>query len=250
MLRDGAYLCGIGLFGRSSAAAAGKVGAQGDVALTMAAHAHLGLTADEVLTTTRAVRKRLDFERPVSRELLEECVDIARQAPSGRNRQQWDFIFVGDGPRKAAIANIWLAGLQVQRGGDDLTRDSSFRGWQRIAESLGDLASRLHDAPWLLIPCVRVSARAELGDVRGQAGAWGSVLPAVWSFMLAARERGLGTAWTTAHLTYEREVAQILGIPFATVVQTALTPVAHTIGTDFKPARRALAADFIHWDSW
>lgn len=231
-------------------AVTGKVESPSEVELVVAANVNLGLTADEVLTTTRAVRKRLDFQRPVSRELLEECVEIARQAPSGRNRQRWDFIFVGDRARKAAIADLWLAGLQVNQGGDDATRDSSHAGWQRIAESLGDLAARLHDAPWLLIPCVRVSSRAELGDVRGQAGARGSVLPAVWSFMLAARERGLGTAWTTAHLSYEPDVAQVLGIPFDTVVQAALTPVAYTVGTDFKPARRAPTEDFIHWDTW
>jgi nitroreductase len=216
----------------------------------MASDTGLGLSADEVLTTTRAARRRLDFERPVARELLQDCVDIARQAPSGRNRQRWDFIFVEDAPRKRAIAEWWLAGLRSGGSGGDLTRDTSPEGWRQIAGSLAHLAARLHEAPWLLIPCVRVQSRAELVGVRGQAEAWGSVLPAVWSFMLAARERGLGTAWTTAHLTYEREVAEILEIPYDTVVQAALTPVAHTVGTDFRPARRAPAADFIHWNAW
>ena len=218
--------------------------------MAMDSHATLGLSADEVLTTTRAVRRRLDFDQPVPRELLQDCVDIARQAPSGRNRQRWDFVFVGDSARKKAVTEWWLAGLRAGQPGGDVTRDASTAGWQRIAVSLDDLASRLHEAPWLMIPCVRVDSRAELDDVRGQAGAWGSVLPAVWSFMLAARERGLGTAWTTAHLTFEREVAEIVGIPYDTVVQAALTPVAHTVGTDFKPARRAPVHDFIHWDQW
>jgi nitroreductase len=216
----------------------------------MDSNARLGLSADEVLTTTRAVRRRLDFERPVARELLRDCVTVARQAPSGRNRQRWDFVFVGDGPRKREVAEWWLAGLRAGQPGGALTRDGSSAGWRRIAASLDDLASRLHDAPWLMIPCVRVDSRAELDDLRGQAGAWGSVLPAVWSFMLAARERGLGTAWTTAHLTFEREVAGVLGIPYDTVVQTALTPVAHTVGTDFALARRAPTEDFVHWDEW
>jgi len=210
----------------------------------------LGLSADEVLTTTRAVRKRLDFTRPVDTEVLQDCVEIARQAPSGRNRQRWDFIFVGDESTKMAVTRWWLAGLRAGAPGGSDTRDASPAGWQRIAESLSDLAARLHEAPWLLIPCVRVESRAELSDVRGQAGAWGSVLPAVWSFMLAARERGLGTAWTTAHLTYEREVAELLNIPYENVVQAALTPVAYTVGTDFKPARRAPAESFLHWDRW
>jgi nitroreductase len=212
--------------------------------------AGLGLSADEVLTTTRAVRKRLDFQRPVAPELLGDCVEIARQAPSGRNRQRWDFVFVGDREQKKVVGDWWLAGLRAGQAGGDLTRDTSAAGWRRIAESLDALASRITEAPWLMIPCVRVDSRAELSDVRGQAGAWGSVLPAVWSFMLAARERGLGTAWTTAHLTYEREVAEALGIPYDTVVQAALTPIAHTVGTDFAPARRAPTDHFIHWDAW
>ena len=216
----------------------------------MTADTNLGLSADEVLTTTRAVRKRLDFERPVGRKVLQECVDIARQAPSGRNRQRWDFVFVGEPQRKKVVADWWLRGLQSGQPGGSATRDGSTAGWHRIKSSLDDLASRLHDAPWLLIPCVRVDSRAELDDVRGQAGAWGSVLPAVWSFMLAARERGLGTAWTTAHLTFEREVAELVGIPYDTVVQAALTPVAYTVGTDFMAARRAPTQDFIHWDMW
>lgn len=211
---------------------------------------NLGLSADEVLTTTRAVRKRLDFERPVGREVIQNCVSIARQAPSGRNRQRWDFVFVEDHQRKKAVADLWLRGLRAGQTGGAVTRDASTTGWHRIASSLDDLASRIHAAPWLLIPCVRVDSRAELADVRGQAGAWGSVLPAVWSFMLAARERGLGTAWTTAHLTFEREVAEVIGIPYDTVVQAALTPVAYTVGTNFLPARRAPTHDFIHWDMW
>jgi nitroreductase len=212
--------------------------------------AGLGLSADEVLTTTRAVRKRLDYSRPVERAVLADCVRIASQAPSGRNRQRWDFIFVGDTATKAAVTRWWLAGLRKGQPSGGTTRDASPAGWQRIAASLDDLASRLHEAPWLVIPTVRVDSRAELHDVRGQAGAWGSVFPAFWSFMLAARERGLGTAWTTAHLSYEWEVAEVLGLPYDTVVQGALSPVAYTLGTDFRPGRRAAAEDFIHWDRW
>jgi nitroreductase len=216
----------------------------------MTNHPGLGLSADEVLTTTRTVRKRLDYSRPVDGSLLEECVRIATQAPSGRNRQRWDLVFVGDDRTKREVVRWWLAGLRVALPGGHTTRDESPAGWQRIAASLDDLASRLHEAPWLVIPCVRVDSRAELDDVRGQAGAWGSVLPAFWSFMLAARERGLGTAWTTAHLSYEREVAQVLGLPYDTVVQCALSPIAYTSGTDFRQARRAAAESFVHWDRW
>ena len=215
----------------------------------------LGLSAEEVLTTTRTVRKRLDLQRPVPREVIEECVRVAVQAPSGRNRQQWDFVFVEEPDRKRAVADIWLRGLTAGDGSGSagpLPTRMSFASaeWRRIAESLGHLAQHLHEVPVLLIPCLRVDDRSSLDTIRGQAGNWGSVLPAFWSFMLAARERGLGTAWTTAHLTYEREMAELLDIPYDTVVQAALTPVAYTIGTSFKPGPRADSDDFLHWDQW
>lgn len=216
----------------------------------------LGLSADQVLTTTRAVRKRLDLSRPVPRDVVEDCLRIALQAPSGRNRQRWDFVFVEDRQTRKAVAQLWLEGLMTpppaSGGSGSAFSRMSFGapGWGRITDSLRHLAGHLHEVPLLLIPCLRVESRAELESVRGQAGAWGSVLPAFWSFMLAARERGLGTAWTTNHLSYEREMAALLGIPYATVVQVALTPVAYTLGTDFKPGPRARAEDFAHWDRW
>lgn len=216
----------------------------------------LGLTADEVLTTTRAVRKRLDYSRPVPRRVIEDAVAVATQAPSGRNRQHWDFVFVEDPDLKEQVARIWHAGLAAAVPGAPAGAPTHSRmrfdspQWVRIRDSLGHLAAHLHEMPMLMIPTLRVGSRDELASIRGQAGAWGSVIPAFWSFMLATRERGIGTAWTTAHLTYEREMADLLGLPFDEVVQVALTPIAYTIGTDFKPARRAPAEEFIHWDRW
>lgn len=214
----------------------------------------LGLTADEVLTTTRAVRKRLDLSRDVPRELIEDCIRIALQAPSGRNRQRWDFIFIDDMELRTEVAEIWRNGLSkpaFNGTGHAQTRMQFDSGeWRRIAASLDHLAQNIEHVPVLLIPCVRVDSRAEIEAVRGQAGVWGSVLPAFWSFMLAARERGLGTAWTTAHLSYEREMAELLNIPYETVVQAALTPVAYTRGTRFKVASRADQHDFTHWNGW
>ncbi|MGW4463895.1 nitroreductase family protein [Micromonospora sp. NPDC004704] len=216
----------------------------------------LGLSADEVLTTTRAVRRRLDLRRPVPRDVIEDCLRIAVQAPSGRNRQRWDFVFVEDPDTRAAVAQLWRLGLMTPppasgEAGPAFSRMSfASAQWDRIAGSLHHLAEHLHEVPLLLIPCLRVESRAELASVRGQAGAWGSVIPAFWSFMLAARERGLGTAWTTSHLSYEREMADLLGIPYDTVVQVALTPVAYTLGTDFKPGPRSDAEAFAHWDRW
>lgn len=215
---------------------------------------HLGLDADQVLTTTRAVRRRLDLTRPVPRAVISDCVRVAAQAPSGRNRQQWDLLFVEDADTRAAVADIWRRGLVSGVGASSgpVPTRMSFDSdeWRRIAASLDHLSVHLHEVPLLLIPCVRVGSRSESDSVRGQAGQWGSVLPGFWSFMLAARERGLGTAYTTCHLTYEREMADLLGIPFDGVVQAALTPVAYTIGTDFRPGPRVDHTEFLHWDRW
>ena len=219
-------------------------------------HPSLGLTADEVLTTTRAVRRRLDLTRPVPRELIQEAVKVATQAPTGRNQQQWDFVFVDDEATKRKVADIWRAGLMAgapdEHSSAPLPTRMSFASseWGRIRGSLGHLIQHLHEVPELMIPVVRVARREELSSIRGQAHNWGSVIPATWSFMLAARERGLGTAWTVAHLTYEREMADLLGLPFDTTVQVALIPVAYTIGTEFKPASRADDRNFSHWNRW
>lgn len=215
----------------------------------------LGLGAEEVLLTTRAVRKRLDLNRPVPRAVIDSCVRIATQAPSGRNRQQWDFLFIEDRETKAAAADIWRRGLMAGVPGEPhgpvpSRMDFGSQQWDRIAGSLQHLALHLHEVPLLMIPCLRVGNRSELRSIRGQAGSWGSVVPAFWSFMLAAREHGLGTAWTTSHLSYEGEMADLLGIPTERVVQVALTPIAYTIGTDFKPAARADHRLFAHWDRW
>jgi nitroreductase len=216
----------------------------------------LGLTADEVLTTTRAVRRRLDLTRPVPRELIQEAVAVATQAPTGRNQQQWDFVFVDDPATKTDMANLWRAGLAqrnpYEQHGLPIPTRGSFTSaeWARIRSSLGYLIEHLHEVPVLMIPVVQVATRAELSTVHGQANSWGSVLPATWSFMLAARERGLGTCWTIGHLAYEREMADLLGLPFDTTVQVALTPVAYTIGNDFKPAPRVDARKFTHWNRW
>ena len=213
----------------------------------------LRLSADDVLTTTRAVRRRLDLSRPVSRQVIADCVRIATQAPSGRNRQRWDFVVVDDPAMRAKVADVWRRGLLAPTGIDPTAgsrMNLAGAEWNRIAHSVDRLARVLHDVPALLVAGVRVDGRDELDTIRGQAGAWGSVLPAVWSFMLAARERGIGTAWTTCHLSYEREMAEVLGIPYDRVVQAALTPVAYTLGTSFRPAQRADPDTFIHWNSW
>lgn len=210
----------------------------------------LKLTADEVLATTRAVRKRLDFDRDVDRSLIQECLDIALQAPSGSNRQPWHFIVIGDEQTKRKVSALYAKAFAVYaqtptQGGQQSTADRS----ELVRSSAQYLADNMHRSPYLLIPVVQ--GRAEkLTTTVSQAGFWGSAAPALWSFMLAARARGLGTAWTTLHLGYERETAEILGIPYDQYTQVALTPIAHTIGLDFKLAAREPSSQVTHWDQW
>lgn len=216
----------------------------------------LGLSADELLTTTRAVRKRLDFDRPVDPVLITECMDIALQAPTGGNRQDWQFVVVTDAAKKAALAELYRQAWSVyvespyfptnEPPREDPAVQASF---ERIADSAQYLSDNLERAPVFLIPCLSVS-RVDRPSWGGAASRLGSVIQASWSFMLAARERGLGTCWTTLHLAYEQQAAEILGIPYDECSQVALIPVAHTIGTDFRPGTREPLARVLHWNEW
>lgn len=207
----------------------------------------LGLSADEVLTTTRAVRKRLDLERPVEREVLMECIEIAHQAPTGSNMQGWRWLFVDDPEKKKALADMYRTNFYPYVNAPD--RPKSNDQGERILDSATYLADILDQVPVLLIPLH--AGRLDVGTPTfGQASAWGSLLPAVWSFMLALRERGLGSAWTTLHLPHEKQAAELLGVPFDAYTQAGLFPVAYTKGTDFKPATRLPAEKFVRWNSW
>jgi nitroreductase len=213
----------------------------------------LPLGPDELLTTTRSVRRRLDLTRPVPMELVRECLEIALQAPSGSNRQGWQWVVVTDPAKRDLIGRIYrraahgyLAseGSAARLSADDPERAEEQR---RVGESVAWLADRMGQVPVLLLPCLQVDS-GEL-PAGNQAGLWGSVLPAAWSYMLAARARGLGTAWTTLHLAYEAEVAELLGLP-ATVRQAALIPTAFHTGEGFRPARRQPLDEVLHVDRW
>jgi nitroreductase len=213
----------------------------------------LNLSADEVLTTTRSVRKRLDFDKPVEREVVMECLDIALQAPTGSNRQGWQWVFVDDPDKKQALRDIYLpnflsyAQLPKPRYGDEDPRAERF---DAVAGSAMYLAENFHRAPILMIPLIE--GRID-NSVDGMgASFWGSLLPAVWSFMLALRERGIGSAWTTLHLINggERQAADLLGIPHDKYSQAGLFPIAYTQGTDFKQASRLPAEQLTHWNEW
>jgi nitroreductase len=200
---------------------------------------------DEVLRTTRAVRRRLDLDRPVPREVILECLQLAIQAPTASNRQDWRWLVVTDAGKRAALAELYAAtgsaylAAAAENAADDQTR--------RVYESALALTHTLHRVPVHVIPCIE--QRLDGAPTIMTASAYGSIMPATWSFLLALRARGLGSVWTTLHLAREAEAAELLGIPSG-VTQVALLPVAYTIGTDFKPARRGPVEEVTYWDSW
>jgi nitroreductase len=207
-------------------------------------------STDRLLTTTRSVRKRLDFSRPVPRDVLETCLEIALQAPSGGNQQGWHFVVVTDPVKRKALADIYRRGWEIYVGmerpamaADDLRT----RQLPRVVDSAQYLADHFHEAPVMIVPCIE--GRVEQLPAFVQASMYGSILPAVWSLMLALRSRGLGSAWTTIHLMYEQEAAAVLGIPDG-FTQAALLPVAYYTGTDFKPAKRLSLSSVVSWNGW
>jgi nitroreductase len=204
------------------------------------------LTPDELLSTTRAVRRRLDLSRPVERAVIEDCLRLAQQAPSGSNAQKWHFVVVMDPVRRAAVGELWRDGAERYLAAADAQPQPSQN--DRLLDSVRHLAAHIHEVPVHVIPCVMGRTDGEPAPV--QAGRWASVMPAAWSFMLAARTRGLGTVWTSFHLAREREAADILGIPYEEAMQAALIPVAYTLGASFKPARRKPLDTMVHWDIW
>jgi nitroreductase len=214
----------------------------------------LDLSVDELLSTTRAVRKRLDLERPVERDVILDCLRLAAQAPSASNRQPWHFMIVTDAHLRGQIAHLYrLSYRKYAASGfsaghlfpDD---DARRRIQQRVQSSADYLAEHLHEVPVFVIPCF--GGRIDGASSADQAGRWGSVIQAAWSFMLAARSRGLGTCWTSLHLEHEQEAARILGIPYEEVTQVSLIPVAYSKGTEFQAARRQPLDEFVHWDRW
>src|ERR1700712_5479266 len=211
----------------------------------------LDLSIDELLTTTRSVRKRLDLEKPVPRDVLMECLELALQAPTGSNEQGWQFVFVDDAEKKKALADIYRTAATPYLDAPKPTYgDSRDERTPLVVDSAKYLNDHLHEVPTMLIPCLEGSPDGAPAGM--SAGFWGSILPAAWSFMLALRSRGLGSAWTTLHLIGdgEKQAAGILGIPFDRYAQGGLFPIAYTKGTDFKPAKRLPAEQLAHWDTW
>ncbi len=215
----------------------------------------LPLDPDQLLSTTRAVRKRLDTTRDVPNSLIEECAAAALQAPSGSNELTMQFVIVKDPAKRAAIAEIyaecWKIYEQLPFFAGALKRaDDSHQAQQdRVTDSATYLSQHMAEMPVLVIACTGIRTR-DPQPMMATAATMGNILPATWSFMLAARARGLGTAWTTLHLMQEQRVAELLGIPFETVAQVCLFPLAYTVGTDFKPAMRPDPKTILHHNGW
>jgi nitroreductase len=208
-------------------------------------HPLLPLSIDEVLTTTRAVRRRLDLERPVDRSVVEECLQLAFQAPNGSNGQDWHWVLVDDPGLRQEMAELYRAGM-ADHAARDRSGESTPRSDPRMTASVLYLAEHLARVPVLVVPTI--GRRYGTTTTFQQASRWGSILPAVWSFQLALRSRGLGSAWTTIHLYREAEMAELLGIPLDQHAQAGLFPVAYTKGTRFVPADRDLSASRVGWN--
>tara|TARA_Y100000588_G_scaffold177351_1_gene191333 strand:+ start:461 stop:1153 length:693 start_codon:yes stop_codon:yes gene_type:complete len=226
----------------------------------------LPLGLDELLTTTRSVRRRLDFSKPIAREVIEQCVEIAMQAPTPSNLQNWHFVIVRDPVKRMALADLYRKGREIYVTLPSATANVDFGDparnaiQQRIEKSAQYLNKNFQEAPVLVVPCIEgrtdlppdaeVPGWGHVPPVLLQSAQWGSIAPATWSFMLAARARGLGTCWTSLHLYFEEEAADILGIPYPDVMQACLLPLAYTKGTNFRSGKRDPLDSIVHWDDW
>lgn len=204
---------------------------------------------DELLSTTRAVRKRLDFDRAVPRDVIEECIGLSQQAPTGTNSQGWRWLIIEDAEKRAGLAELYKKMADIYLGEEGRkAAESGDAQTARVLDSAVFLAENLQNAPVHVIPCLQ-GRPPEGTPLMGIAAMMGSIFPAVWSFQLALRARGLGSCLTSLHLAHEKEAAELLGIPVE-VSQVALLPVAYTKGTDFKRANRPDPSTIIHYDKW
>jgi nitroreductase len=199
---------------------------------------------DRLLTTTRSVRRRLDLARPVEPEVILECLDLAVQAPTASGVQRWRWMIVTDPEKRAALADLYRQGnveFQKMMAGRGAHESDAFY------ESANFLIDHLQEVPVHVVPCIE--GRAEGRGAEGAVALYASIMPAAWSFMLALRSRGLGSVWTTLHVSREQEAAELLGIPDG-VTQVGLLPVAYTLGTEFKAAHRQPADEVTYWNTW
>jgi nitroreductase len=199
---------------------------------------------DRLLATTRSVRRRLDLSRPVEPDVIMECLNLAVQAPTASGVQRWRWMIVTDPDKRAALADLYRKGnveFQKMMAGRGAHESDAFY------ESANFLVDHFEEVPVHVVPCIE--GRAEGRGAEGAIALYASIMPAAWSFMLALRSRGLGSVWTTLHVSREQEAAELLGIPDG-ITQVGLLPVAYTLGTDFKPAHRQPAEEVTYWNTW
>ena len=209
------------------------------------------LSNDDLLSTTRVVRRRLDLTRAVPRALVEECLALAVQAPTASNRQQWHWVFVDDPTQIARLADCYRAAPKDAAplpAGAWLEREANAPSTENLRASHDFLAENMHRVPLILIPCHL--GRVDHAPVARQAALWGSLYPAVWNLLLALRTRGLVAAWTTAHLTDEQTAARILSIPYEDYTQGGMFPIAYPLGDKFSRAARRPTSEIVHWNTW
>jgi nitroreductase len=204
---------------------------------------------DRLLSTTRAVRKRLDLARPVERETILECIGLSQQAPTGSNSQGWRWLVVDDPGVRKELAGLYKQAADAYLEMARSNLDASDKQTARVYDSAFWLVDHLPEVPVHVIPCIQGRIPEKGGNMAG-AGLYGSIFPAVWSFQLALRSRGLGSALTTLHIIHERAAAEILGLDYDTVSQVGLLPVAYTKGTDFKLAKRPPASEITRFNRW
>ena len=201
-------------------------------------------TVDKLLTTTRSVRRRLDLTRPVDPAVIEECLEIAVQAPQGSNNYRYHFLVVTDPGKRRVLGDLYRQAFEQFYPAAGTSRQTMA---PRDMESSIALNEHFQDVPMVIIPCV--VGRPEGLKPERLAGMYSNILPMAWSLMLALRARGVGASWTTIVLTYEKEVITLLGIPEG-LTPAACLPVAYFTGEDFKPARRVAARERTYWDTW
>lgn len=202
---------------------------------------------DHLLTTTRSVRRRLDLTRQVPKQVLLDCVRISQQAPTGSNLQGWRFIIVQDAEKRKALTDIYRRSAEQHRAAYPAVYEPEDPQTRRVYDSAEYLIQVMDQVPTLVVPCIK--GRPEGMSPTGLSVLYGSICPAVWSFMLALRSRGIGSSWTDMHLLNEADAAELLGIP-KKVTQVALLPVAYYTGTDFKPAYRSPPESIAYFDGW
>ena len=203
---------------------------------------------DHLLSTTRAVRRKLDLTRSVEPEVLTKCLELAIQAPSPSNSQQWRWLVVRDQEIKNQLGRLFrdVGTAYLRRSAERLGAAATEGPAARMLASAKYLVDVFEQVPVLVIPCLQ--GRPQGGNA-GFSGFYGGIFPAVWNLQLALRSRGLGSTLTTFHLQHEQEAAGILGIPYD-VSQVGLLPVAYTTVPDFKPARRAPIEQISYLDTW